>query len=74
MEKTEWKNIASRVETLRAELKKWEKEYSEANNGIKASRDVIRQNSDIGTNCSLHYILHILSGKLIPTSCKVQRI
>lgn len=38
-----------RAKTLRAELKKWEKEFSAKNNGKKASREDIRQNSEIAT-------------------------
>lgn len=41
--------LKERSNVLRAELKKWEKEFASANDGRKASRDDIKKNSEIGT-------------------------
>ncbi|CAD6503096.1 BgTH12-02765 [Blumeria graminis f. sp. triticale] len=39
--------IMQQMNALRAELKKWEKEFSVENNGVKASRDDIKKRADI---------------------------
>lgn len=39
---------ATQLNTLRAELKQWEKSFSEANGGRKAGRQDIKQDPDIG--------------------------
>ena len=36
------------METLRAELKEWERIFAEANNGRKAEREDIKRDLDIG--------------------------
>lgn len=41
--------LAERSNTLRTELKLWEKSFAAANNGQKASRDDIKKHLDIGT-------------------------
>lgn len=40
--------LAEKSNTLRAELKSWEKAFSAANNGQKASRDDIKRHPEIG--------------------------
>jgi len=42
--------LSKQSDTLRIELKIWEKEFAVANGGRKASRDDIKQNSEIGEN------------------------
>jgi len=44
-EREEW---TKRSNTLRLELKVWEKEFAAANEGQKASRDDIKKNPEIG--------------------------
>ena len=40
--------LTERSNTLRSELKLWEKSFATANNGRKASRDDIKKHPDIG--------------------------
>jgi hypothetical protein len=42
--------LTERLNTLRAELKIWEKKFASENNGHKASREDIKKNPDIGTS------------------------
>jgi hypothetical protein len=51
--------LTEKSNTLRIELKKWEKRFASANNGHKASREDIKANPDIGTSQSLTNILDI---------------
>lgn len=48
MDKEEREELAKRSNTLRLELKSWEKEFAASNNGQKASRDDIKKNPGIG--------------------------
>jgi DNA replication regulator SLD2 len=45
--------LTERSNILRAELKLWEKTFTAANNGHKASRDDIKQHPDIGKDPEL---------------------
>ncbi|TQS35007.1 hypothetical protein Golomagni_04588 [Golovinomyces magnicellulatus] len=47
MEATKLNSLIEKARILRSELKKWEKEFSAAHNGSKASRNDIRQNPEI---------------------------
>jgi DNA replication regulator SLD2 len=49
MEDKEREALTEKSNTLRVELKIWEKEFASANNGSKASRDDIKKNPEIGT-------------------------
>jgi DNA replication regulator SLD2 len=42
--------LTERSNTLRTELKLWEKSFAAASNGQKASRDDIKKHPDIGTS------------------------
>jgi DNA replication and checkpoint protein len=48
MEDKEREALTEKSNALRAELKIWEKEFASANNGLKASRDDIKKNPEIG--------------------------
>ena len=48
MKDEEREEISKRSNSLRLELKIWEKEFALANNGQKASRDDIKKNHEIG--------------------------
>jgi len=47
-ERKEREELSKRSNSLRLELKAWEKEFASANNGLKASRDDIKKNPEIG--------------------------
>ncbi|RKF78210.1 DNA replication regulator SLD2 [Golovinomyces cichoracearum] len=47
MEATKLNSLIEKARILRSELKKWEKEFSAAHDGSKASRNDIRQNPEI---------------------------
>lgn len=53
---------------LRQELKVWEREFAAGNNGQKAGREDIKQNSHIGTLLCSSRIMHNLT---LPRSSKV---
>jgi DNA replication regulator SLD2 len=48
MEAQEREELTERSNSLRVELKIWEKSFAAANNGKKASRDDIKKHPDIG--------------------------
>jgi DNA replication regulator SLD2 len=48
MEVQEREELSERSNSLRVELKIWEKSFAAANNGKKASRDDIKKHPDIG--------------------------
>jgi DNA replication regulator SLD2 len=48
MEDKEREALTEKSNTLRIELKIWEKEFASANNGSKASRNDIKKNPEIG--------------------------
>jgi DNA replication regulator SLD2 len=48
MKEYERAELQERSNSLRLELKLWEKNFASANNGQKASRDDIKKNPDIG--------------------------
>jgi DNA replication regulator SLD2 len=48
MEAQEREELTERSNSLRVELKIWEKNFAAANNGKKASRDDIKKHPDIG--------------------------
>jgi hypothetical protein len=48
MKEEEREELSKRSNSLRLELKVWEKEFASANNGQKASRDDIKKNPEIG--------------------------
>jgi len=48
MEAQEREKLSERSNSLRVELKIWEKSFAAANNGKKASRDDIKKHPDIG--------------------------
>ena len=50
MDKEERTAMTERSDTLRTELKSWEKAFAATNNGQKASRDDIKKHPDIGTH------------------------
>jgi len=45
--------LTERLNTLRSELKVWEKTFAAANSGQKASRDDIKKHPDIGMDLDL---------------------
>lgn len=45
--------LTERSNILRSELKSWEKAFAAANNGQKASRDVIKKHPDIGMDIDM---------------------
>ena len=48
MEDKEREALTEKSNALRVELKIWEKEFASASNGLKASRDDIKKNAEIG--------------------------
>jgi len=50
MDSAERPQLEKQSQTLRGELKKWEKAFSAANEGRKATRDEIKQNPSIGNS------------------------
>jgi DNA replication regulator SLD2 len=48
MEAQEREGLSERSNSLRVDLKIWEKSFAAANNGKKASRDDIKKHPDIG--------------------------
>ena len=48
MEAEERERLVERSNTLRIELKSWEKDFAASNDGQKASRDDIKKHSEIG--------------------------
>ena len=48
MEDPEQERLKEQSNTLRVELKIWEKSFASANNGSKASREDIKKNPEIG--------------------------
>jgi DNA replication regulator SLD2 len=48
MKDEEKQELLKRSETLRKNLKVWEKEYAAVNDGQKPSRDAVKKNPDIG--------------------------
>jgi hypothetical protein len=50
MEDKERDTLTEKSTALRVELKIWEKNFASSNNGVKASRDDIKKNPDIGTS------------------------
>jgi DNA replication regulator SLD2 len=50
MEAEERESLTVESNTLRQELKNWEREFAAANGGKKASREDIKQNQSIGTS------------------------
>ena len=48
MNEEERATLTALSNTLRAELKSWEKTFAAANSGMKASRDDIKKHPDIG--------------------------
>ncbi|KUJ14708.1 uncharacterized protein LY89DRAFT_649159 [Mollisia scopiformis] len=66
MEKGRQAELTERSNTLRVELKAWEKDFAAANSGKKASRDDIKQNPDIAAKYKeYNKVRDILSGKVI---------
>jgi hypothetical protein len=71
MEGISREELTERSNTLKVELKVWEREFAAANNGTKASREDIKNNPEIGKE------LISSSPRLsidVGFSCKVQRI
>lgn len=53
MKEEEREELSKRSNSLRLELKLWEKDFASSNTGKKASRDDIKKNPEIGrTSCS----------------------
>jgi DNA replication regulator SLD2 len=50
MEDKEREALTEKLNALRVELKIWERNFASANNGVKASRDDIKKNPDIGAS------------------------
>jgi len=48
MQESEREELTEKSNSLRLELKIWEKSFATANNGKKASRDDIKKHPDIG--------------------------
>ncbi|KAE8450022.1 hypothetical protein EG329_007161 [Mollisiaceae sp. DMI_Dod_QoI] len=66
MEDSRRTELTERSNDLRIELKSWEKEFAAANSGKKASRDDIKQNSDIAAKYKeYNKVRDILSGKIV---------
>jgi DNA replication regulator SLD2 len=60
MEVQEREELTERSNTLRVELKIWEKNFAAANNGKKASRDDIKKHPDIGKISELPMLKSLL--------------
>lgn len=71
MDDSKREELAQTSNALRGELKIWEKAFSAANEGKKASREDIKKNVEIGTSLSLYNPLSCLTHL---SSCKIQRI
>jgi DNA replication and checkpoint protein len=63
---------ATHLNTLRAELKGWEKAFAEANGGRKAGRHDIKQDPEIGMIFSFPFCL-ILTNQFL-YSCQIQNL
>lgn len=52
-----------RIKALKSELKEWEREFAEVNDGKKPSREDIKRNPDIGTKAFFdpYYSLFLMS-------------
>lgn len=60
---------AAQLNTLRGELKQWEKSFSDANGGKKAGRQDIKQDPEIGT-----YLILLRKIDSNEYSCKIQNL
>lgn len=58
MKEEEQEELSKRSNSLRLELKQWEKEFTSANNGQKASRDDIKKNPEIGESVVKYFSIY----------------
>jgi len=58
MNDQEREELTERSNSLRIELKSWEKIFAAANEGKKASRDDIKENSEIGAAGELFVFMY----------------
>lgn len=74
MEESRRAELTKRSNTLRVELKSWEKEFAAANSGKKASRDAIKQNPEIAAKYKeYNKVRDLLSGKLVEKAPESKR-
>ncbi|CZR57495.1 related to DNA replication regulator SLD2 [Phialocephala subalpina] len=74
MEESRRAELTERSDTLRVELKSWEKDFAAANNGKKASRDAIKQNPEIAAKYKeYNKVRDILSGKIVEKAPEPKR-